>query len=350
MARISIIVPIYNSEKTLKRCIESILVQTFRDFELILVNDGSTDQSSNICEDYQLLDDRVKIVHQNNGGQSRARNKGMDMAVGDYFSFVDSDDFIKDDMYEMLYQLASSYDLDIMGCAYQEYEEGTKLEVKKITPKPLNTLKVYKSKEVMETFLKESYFSRSPWCKLYKASLCENVRFEAGRIHEDNVFNYRLFAQAKKAGFTDYIGYYYVKNSNSTTKSSFTSQQFHLIEEERKILKDVMKSYPHLVDWEIRNLALRYNMLLSKILFEASYWELFNKGSHTRKFLDESNAYFKEDKKYFIDNALMSSKLKKFFLMIEKYPTFVGILYKISFPIIKARRFYHQKKAMKRMS
>ena len=116
MPKISVIVPVYNVEKYLRKCIESILNQTFREFELILVDDGSTDSSGKICDEYALKDSRIKVIHKENGGASSARNAGLDVAKGEYIGFVDSDDWIEMDMYGELYRLIKENNTDISVC------------------------------------------------------------------------------------------------------------------------------------------------------------------------------------------------------------------------------------------
>lgn len=125
---ISIIVPIYNVELYLRKCVDSILAQTFRSFELILVNDGSPDKCGEICEYYKELDPRVVVIHKQNGGLSDARNYGIDVAEGRYIGFVDSDDWIEPDMYEALYGLITAHNADIAVCGHCEVQDDVKLE------------------------------------------------------------------------------------------------------------------------------------------------------------------------------------------------------------------------------
>ena len=130
MSEISIIVPVYNVEKYLENCIESILNQTFKDFELILVDDGSTDNSGKICDIYEKKDSRIKVIHKNNGGLSSARNAGLDIACGKYVGFIDSDDSIHPRMYEILYDLIKKYESDISCCNYKKIYDIFKDEIK----------------------------------------------------------------------------------------------------------------------------------------------------------------------------------------------------------------------------
>ncbi|HEL7541574.1 TPA: glycosyltransferase, partial [Enterococcus faecalis] len=124
MPKISIIVPVYNVEKYLEKCVRSILAQTFTDFELILVDDGSPDSSGAMCDQFAEQDERVKVIHKENGGLSDARNAGIEIATGEYLGFVDSDDYIADDMYELLYTNIVKEDADLSICGIYDVYEG----------------------------------------------------------------------------------------------------------------------------------------------------------------------------------------------------------------------------------
>ncbi|HDT8053597.1 TPA: glycosyltransferase, partial [Enterococcus faecalis] len=124
MPKISIIVPVYNVEKYLEKCVRSILAQTFTDFELILVDDGSPDSSGAMCDQFAEQDQRVKVIHKENGGLSDARNAGIEIATGEYLGFVDSDDYIADDMYELLYTNIVKEDADLSICGIYDVYEG----------------------------------------------------------------------------------------------------------------------------------------------------------------------------------------------------------------------------------
>ena len=132
MSEISIIVPVYNVDQYLENCIESILNQTFKDYELILIDDGSTDKSGEICDKYEKKDNRIKVIHKYNGGLSSARNAGLDLACGKYIGFVDSDDSIHPEMYEILYDLQQIYNADISVCSFKKVYENIDVKNKDI--------------------------------------------------------------------------------------------------------------------------------------------------------------------------------------------------------------------------
>lgn len=224
MAEISIIVPVYNVEKYLENCIESILNQTFKDFELILVDDGSTDNSGKICDIYEKKDSRIKVIHKNNGGLSSARNAGLDIACGKYVGFVDSDDSIHPKMYEVLYNLIEKYKSDISCCNYkytydisnQNHEELNLNEV--IEMSNIEAIKRLHDEDIGVKLV-------VAWNKLYNRYLFDNIRYEIGRIHEDEFIAHRILYECKKIIYIDNKLYYYLQREGSImSKVSYKSQ------------------------------------------------------------------------------------------------------------------------------
>ena len=200
----SIIIPVYNSEKYLFRCIDSVLNQTRSDFELILIDDGSKDQSADICKEYAKKDGRVKYIRQENAGVSAARNKGIAIASGDYIGFVDSDDEICPDMYETLLNGAEKSGADIVICdAVTVYSNGTTEED---TLPNLSPDKLIKRKEIQPEQL--LYMAGAAWRCIYKKTLFEdkNIRFPVGiKLSEDRIFNILAMGNAE--------GIYYKKTA-----------------------------------------------------------------------------------------------------------------------------------------
>lgn len=208
---ISILVPVYKTEKYLQDCIESILSQTFTDFELILVNDGSPDKSGVICDEYALKDHRIKVIHKKNGGASSARNKGLDAAQGKYIGWVDSDDHIKPQMYEILYNLAESYNADITECQYLMINGNQT----KRSGEPEGI--VCGSGDFM---LKQFFNSRmkpSLVTKIYKRDIWEGIRFPEGRIHQDCYVNMRFALMPLLYVRTSETLYNYIAREKSIT-------------------------------------------------------------------------------------------------------------------------------------
>lgn len=215
---ISVIVPIYNVEPYLRQCIDSILAQTYRNLEIILVDDGSPDDCPAICNEYAKIDSRIKVIHKKNGGLSDARNAGLDIAIGEYIGFVDSDDWIMPDMFEYLLQGILGYKAEISYCGFINVHE-TWLDYQNE-----QTDKVYTT----ETALNELFFDRLKnfaWNKLYKAELWKKVRFPAGRNFEDILTMYKLFEQAKRIAILKEPKYYYrIRNNGITNEKGFLNR------------------------------------------------------------------------------------------------------------------------------
>ena len=228
MPLISIIVPVYNVENYLKRCIESILNQTFWDFELILVNDGSTDKSGNICDEYSMIDNRVKIIHKENGGLSSARNTGIKLAKGKYIGFVDSDDYINNMMYEILYKFIEMNDADIAICNYKKVSDDS------ILNKEVNWSKIGVEKFSNIEALEQIYEMNGPqfvtaWNKLYKKELFINCKYPEGKINEDEFIAHKLLYNSDLIIYVNEKLYYYYLRENSIMNSKFTIKRFDAV-------------------------------------------------------------------------------------------------------------------------
>ncbi|WP_419748685.1 glycosyltransferase family 2 protein [Clostridium perfringens] len=240
---ISIIVPIYNVEKYLSKCIDSILNQSFTNFELILVNDGSNDRSGIICDEYTLKDERIRVIHKKNGGVSSARNSGISLALGKYIGFVDPDDYIKEEMYEILYNLCKKYKTDISICKLGREINGTLINNEE-NGKIIELDNVNGLKELFKGIL----YRFSLCNKLFKRECFRGVIFPEGRIHEDLSTTYRLFANAKKSIYFDYVGYIYVKRENSILTTTYNEKRLQAFIGWNEILEFMINKYPMLED------------------------------------------------------------------------------------------------------
>ena len=212
--KISIIVPVYNVEKYLKECIESILSQTYKNIEIILIDDGSTDNSGKICDEYLKKDSRVKVIHKENGGLSDARNTGIEIASGKYIGFVDSDDYIAKDMYDFLYQNIKRENAEISGCnRFLVYENKIEIYGKK------ECYEVMDSQRAIEMLCTIGYIGVSAYTKLYEAKLFKDIRYPKGKINEDMYTTYKLFDKANRIVYDATPKYYYRQRSGSITNS-----------------------------------------------------------------------------------------------------------------------------------
>ncbi len=241
---ISIIVPIYNVEKYLIRCIESIINQTYKTIEIILVDDGSTDNSSKICDEYKNKDKRIKVIHKKNGGLSSARNVGLDIAKGKYIGFVDSDDYISPNMYEMMYNNLIKTSGDIIICNFSYFKKE---------PPSFTTefnLKEYTNIEaILELIkLKKRKIEDYAWNKLYKKELFKNIRYPERFLYEDIGTTYKLFNKSKKIVTIDCRLYAYYDNGNSITYNNNTQKIFDRIEMIENRYNDLIKNYKEYKD------------------------------------------------------------------------------------------------------
>lgn len=326
MPKVSVIVPVYNVEKLLERCLNSVLNQSFQDFELLLIDDGSKDTSGQICDNYAKKDQRVRVWHIPNGGQSAARNLGIDNVYGTYIAFIDSDDFVELDYLEQLYQPMVEYEADVVSCRYIAYSEERDEEVKKIIQE--NQAKVYhfrNNHDVMQDFLEKEFkddrnFPWESYANLYKTELLGEIRFEVGREFEDNFFNYQYFKKVQKAIATSYIGYYYYANPTSKTRITFYEKQFDLIQQERLIIEDVKIKYPEFIDLEANNLALKYCWLYGKIFGDIR----FSNFSVSKKNIRIIQSLYKEDKKYFLKLDI-GKKWGTFLKLASSFPYATGL-------------------------
>ncbi|MBU3841903.1 MAG: glycosyltransferase [Candidatus Fusobacterium pullicola] len=313
MPKISIIVPVYNVEKYLRKCVDSILNQTFKDFELILVDDGSIDTSGKICDEYNLKDNRIKVIHKENGGLSSARNAGLDIAQGEYIGFVDSDDWIELDMYEELYKICKENDTDvgIVGINYGGASE--KKKSKKI--------EIYSNKLILDDLVynKGKEITWPAWNKLWLKKVIGESRFKEGRIYEDGLFLYSLSSKIKKVAKIDYEAYNYRMDNESITRSKISKKQVDFLYNTLDIYKFLPSPYKE--EMFIRDL-IRYT---EYILLEMIKQKNINKD------------IIKEIKKFYNDNFKMVKKenklsgfLKWKLFVLSKYPKIYILLKKLT--------------------
>lgn len=220
---ISIIVPVYNVEKYLHKCVESILNQTYFYIELILVDDGSTDTSPMICDYFKKVDERVRVIHKDNGGLSDARNRGIVEAKGKYLMFVDSDDYINNKMVEYLYQYATKYDADMTLCDFLNVYEDTKVD---LTYAPSNfDYKIYNQKDAIDSLFNGLQVKLIvAWNKLYKKEIFETLCYEKGRIHEDEFIIHHIINKCSLICYIDVPLLYYLQRPESIMNKGYSKK------------------------------------------------------------------------------------------------------------------------------
>ena len=227
MPEVSVIVPVYNVENYIHRCVDSILSQTFADFELILVDDGSPDRCPEICDDYTVADPRVRVIHQTNQGQAAARNHGVQAAKGDWICFVDSDDLIHPQMLEHLYQAAISKSADISMCDAVEAEA---VPDDFCHSREMDSQRICISEDSLEQLYhhgEHRYWVI--WGKLIRKSILEKIPFTEGRIYEDHAVVCRWLYKAQVVANTQQRYYFYRVNQGSTTKSTFSLKKLDFL-------------------------------------------------------------------------------------------------------------------------
>lgn len=208
---ISVIVPVYNVERYLRRCVDSILHQTYQDIEVLLVDDGSTDASGAICDEYAAQEERVTAVHQKNGGLSAARNAGLERAQGTYLCFVDSDDFLDSRMLETLCRDLQEQDADVAVVGFRMFEREEELAPAELTV-PVQCMT---GREAIRSTLVSDELGDFAWNKLYKRELFRDIRYPLGRMMEDQGTTYRIFQQCSKVAYRPVPLYYYYQRPDS---------------------------------------------------------------------------------------------------------------------------------------
>lgn len=321
--KISVIVPVYNSAIFLERCLDSIINQTFIDFELIIVEDGSDDPSAQICETYQQKDKRIKLFYESHNGQSIARNLGLKQASGKYICFIDSDDYVSLDYFERLYEVIERENVDLVSCEMrgESYLEGLGQRVEE------EASYFRTNHKIMLAYLQESPFSFGPVTKLYRRELLKGIYFSEHKIYEDYYFNYQYFSKINSAIAIDFVGYFYIKNENSTVRKSFDLNQFDNITEQHKVIKNVMEHYPEYLPIASYNLAWGYYWLITKCLYLIK--EDKTKSKEYLKFIRESLV---ADRKILENASPLKTRRERWTVkMVDSYPNLIWWAYNIKF-------------------
>ena len=222
MPKVSIIVPIYNVEKYLRRCVDSILAQTFTDYELFLVDDGSPDGCGAICDEYAVKDARITVIHKENGGLSDARNVAIDIARGEYFSFIDSDDYVEPDMIESMYEALIETGSDMAVCGMESFDETG------------ITKEFYQPHVEMMTFEGEArcefLYQPCACCKLYKRDIFDGIRYPIGRLYEDAFIFHYIMERAARIVYTGKVSYHYFLRSGSIMRSDYSLHSTDIVD------------------------------------------------------------------------------------------------------------------------
>lgn len=296
--KISIIVPVYKTEDYIDRCIRSIIEQSYRNIELILVDDGTPDKAGIICDEYAGKDNRIKVIHQENAGQSVARNNALKIATGDYLCFVDSDDYVASNLLERLHKLITDNDADISVVNYQSFFGDKVIS----DDAEACNISVYNNTDMIKNIhtVNDELFVVM-WGKLFKKSLFERIQFPAGRICEDLYVLYQLYDKAEKSVYSDEKLYYYYRGNVSSSTFSinkrFYDDVFWVLEHEIEYIDqkhpdlgvyprrtymywiiDLSKKTKGIISFgKMRSLYLRYRRLYkeSRLMKKEKFFTLF---------------------------------------------------------------------------
>ncbi len=240
---ISILLPVYNAEKYIRRCIDSILAQTYKDFELVVLDDGSSDGSGVICDEYAGHDARMRVIHTPNGGVGAARNRLVEAAKGEYIGFVDSDDYIEPNMFEILYNNLIEYDADVSLC-------GTRFVFSKTVQSNASDRgerRLFSPKEAVYKLIDNWTITCSPCDKLYKANMLEEIRFPEVTAFEDMLTVYRVLSNSSRIVYDDQLLYNYIKTPGSLLRNKFYTGHLTEIDARREMTEQIGSAYPEFI-------------------------------------------------------------------------------------------------------
>lgn len=218
--KVSVIVPVYNVQDYLERCIDSLVKQTYKNIEIILVDDGSTDNSGKICDDYKKIYKNIIVVHKENEGQSIAREYGIKISKGEYLSFVDSDDFLDEKFYEEMTSLLERNNCDIAVCDYRRFSDNQSKFINKSKENYYKLKKTISNREAVKLIIqRNNRITNYLWNKLYRREVFQNIMFPKFNIYEDLAIMYLILDNARKVVITNEKLYYYFERKNSSSKS-----------------------------------------------------------------------------------------------------------------------------------
>ena len=266
MAKVSIVVPVYNVEKYIHKCIDSMVHQTMEDIEIILVDDGTKDNSGIICDEYAKKDHRIKVIHKKNGGISDARNEGMKIATAKYILFVDSDDYISEDMVEKLYTKAELHQADVAACGvYNVYANGS-------IPQCAERMEFCCDNVTAFSHILVGKIIPGTVCnKLIKSEIARQILFPVGKIYEDAFYTTKLIQIIKKVYVTTEPMYYYFHRQGSTTTTPFREKDMDVIKAFSEALAVVKEKYPQIVEQAEFRLEWAHFTVLDRMLLLPDY-------------------------------------------------------------------------------
>lgn len=308
---ISVIVPIYCVEKYLNKCVESIVNQTYSNLEIILVDDGSPDRCPKICDEWAKKDSRIKVIHKENGGMSDARNAGLEIASGDYIAFIDSDDWIEQDMFAILINTLNKNNCDIAICNMRKVYKNKNISVFQ------NTFEehLYNTTEALALLI-DDRIRQVVWDKMYRRNAIKDIRFPVGKYHEDIFWIYQAIGNAKSVAIIDYMGYNYFQHPESVMGVGYSLKRLDAVEAKYERLEYVRHNFTDLQDRAVADFLLTciYHGQMS----------LLNLSS------DDQKAVFR-----FLESKIKTCKLQKNIIRTTSIKNLIWfILSKLSLPFV----------------
>lgn len=300
---ISIIIPVYNLEKHINKCVDSLLGQTYKNIEIILIDDGSSDASPEICDKYAQADCRIKVLHKINAGVSEARNSGLEIMTGDYVTFVDGDDFVTSDLIECLYNVLSDNNADISTCGHYRLEfDGSTKYVNLMNTEAESVIVNSGTNAIRDMFYGKTC-SASSWGKLYKKEIFSNLRFPDYVMGEDTFVAYHAFKAAATVAHTNKPLYYYVQHTASVTNNKANYYKFY----------DYVRLYDHIISCETNNKNDEYMLSVYNRLIENNFWVYMKLRNCSNMFIQEKKHIehnIKKYRKYVINNPLSEMRVR----------------------------------------
>jgi len=317
---ISVIIPVYKVELYLRKCLDSVCNQTYKNLEIILVDDGSPDNCGKICDEYAAKDSRIRVIHKLNEGLSVARNSGIKIATGEYLGFVDSDDYIEPDMYEFLYQNLVKENADISICGLFEHKDN-----RTICPHDDSIRCVVSGHDAVNTFLPLDTAGNASWNKLYRRHVFSETVFPAGKQWEDSYIMIRLIDQANRVVFDMKPKYHYLRRPGSITMTGYRPGLMDQFYSQTFIFRYAMERYPDLASRAILTSLSASLFLLNLMLITKQPV----KKAHKKQIID----FLKKNRKIIFSSPYVSRrrKLKIHLLCIHE------LFYKIIFYICDAK-------------
>jgi glycosyltransferase involved in cell wall biosynthesis len=314
--KISVIVPVYNVEKYLNKCVDSIINQTYKDLEIILVNDGSNDRSGNICDEYEKKDNRVIVIHKENGGLSSARNSGLKISSGEFIGFIDSDDWIESNFFQLLIDGIVSNNADISVVHFVKVREFDKIE---FTTETKKSWVCFNRNEAMEVLFNGNFIGYSAVNKLYRKKLFNKVIYPEGILMEDKATTYKLIHNSNRVVINTSQKYHYYLRDNSIIRSKFNQKNFDSFIIHEEIIKFIDINYPNLSDLiRARYVYAAIRMLL--VMFSSNH----NKNIDIERCMQVIRCY----KKYAVKEKKLKSSVKLLTILFSVSPKLPYILLK----------------------